>query len=82
MTRAQSPFSLPVPVTLLSRRFCNTPYRSQDCNEREENMVENTDPIVFYLYNAFNSEEVRQLLIDKFPPAVTAAESTLSIGTA
>lgn len=29
-------------------------------------MVENTDPIVFYLYNAFNSEEVRQLLIDKF----------------
>ena len=32
----------------------------------EENMVENTDPIVFYLYNAFNSEEVRQLLIDKF----------------
>lgn len=45
-------------------------------------MVENTDPIVFYLYNAFNSEEVRQLLIDKFRSSVTAAESTLSIGTA
>lgn len=29
-------------------------------------MASQADPIVFYLYNVFNSEEIRQLLVDRF----------------